>query len=432
MFNPQEEEEEPNFLNQQPPPEPAQAPATPPTSDSKLALIASYLTKQKEAATVPPASPAQSTTPSAMNWKSNLGVALAGLGDAFAGAAGRPANNADQALSIVQNAPKLAEERRQYQRTAAQQKEMDNPSSGTTKQYIGLAAQLTGKDPSEFNGMNGTQIANVLPITEKMYAVNQETEAKKEVGKNAAEARIEAANIGANAQLETAKATLALKESVFGNQMDKHQDQLEKNQVDRLDKGFSNRSGGLGLEDMKVNAAITAGNLLRGSRDPKTGQVNVNQLTAPEFALSLSNIISGGKNGGNIESFKAMQPQALSADIKSKIGYLLGKPVDVLPQQWVKALSDMLDRQGTTAEDLRDKYYEDINKTAPSQLDPDRLKRIMDVKRGNSYREAFGIQKGQNSPSGDTTPNPNETVRKTADGKMAVFDNTTKKFLRYQ
>lgn len=182
----------------------------------------------------------------------------------------------------------------------------------------------------------------------------------------------------------------------MGDKENQHQDALETKEQARFDKITSNRSGGLGRESGKVDSAIHARNLIEGARNPKTGQVELNQIQSPELALALSNIVSGSSGGtGNVETFKAMQPQALSKTIKEKIGYLFGEPVDVMPKAWTDQLTHMLDRQGTTAEDLRDKYMDDFAKTSNSGLNPERMKKFIDTKRGNSYREIFKIPKGE-------------------------------------
>ena len=200
------------------------------------------------------------------------------------------------------------------------------------------------------------------------------------------------------------------KDVTLAEKEEQHQDALEKQQRDRYDKEFSNRSGGIGLQDTKVNAAIHARQLIEGSRNPQTGEIEANQLTSPELAMTLANIVSGSSNA-NLETFNAMQPQALSADIQKKIGYLFGKPVKVLPKEWADQLVHMLDRQGVTSEKLRDKYFDDIDKTAPSKLAKERRDYLKELHRGNSYRDTFGIKEGDSGYQNQKTINGKTYVK---------------------
>ncbi len=254
-----------------------------------------------------------------------------------------------------------------------------------------------GIDPEKVKGLSYTEMQPMSAIAEKAYGVDKNTQERLLQAEIAEKGR---------------EASLAQTRAMFGDRketkLDEQQNKLYQEQLARYDKGLSGRAGGLGKEDIKVNSAIHARNLIEGSRDPKTGEISLNQIQSPELALSLANIVSGGSTGASLETFRAMQPQALSQDIKTKIGYIFGKPMDVMPKDWVNQLTHMLDRQGTTAEDLRDKYYEDIGKSANPGLHKDLIDKAAETKRGNSYREIFGIKKGEGGTNVKVPPPPGD------------------------
>ena len=174
----------------------------------------------------------------------------------------------------------------------------------------------------------------------------------------------------------------------------KEQDRMESEYRKELLGGGRSAAGmGFKTQDAKVNSAIHARELIEGSRDPKTGEVNINQIQSPELAQSIASIVSGG-NAPSLEAMKSMEPQALSADIQKRIGYIFGEPRAILPKEWVDNLIHMIDRQGTVSEDLRDTYLNQIKKIGkPSRLNPDRAKKIEDEAIGTSYKKRFGLDK---------------------------------------
>lgn len=351
MFNPNEEEE-PNFLNNQvpdqnSPPLPIQnqqQPAPPPAAptDPKAALIANYLQKKKAGGGEP-------SSPQINNWQSNLGVALAGLGDAYAGAAGRQGGNADQALSIVQNAPKLAQERQQYQRTLAQQSEMDNPSSGTSKQYQSLAAQYTGKGPEMFQGMSATKIANVLPIVEKAYGVNQETEAKKF-----------AAQTSADARKEMAQSNLALRGAMFGEK----QDQFNRKEFEKIidqnnpTTGSSRTAiGQLGAANIKANRALTT------LQNPMVTNQELGNVMA-----DIASIYQGGAPTSFGMSHQAYN--TMYGNIQGIMQTLSGKPQDAVPNAIKQRIAGVLNDMKSVNQSVLKQNFDTIENTKKASIAP--------------------------------------------------------------
>lgn len=177
-----------------------------------------------------------------------------------------------------------------------------------------------------------------------------------------------------------------------GTKEEQQQDKLEQAYRVLRTKALSNRSGGLGLQDAKVNAAVHARQLIDGATDPKTGQININQITNPELAMSLASLVSGG-NAPALETIREMTPQSLQGYVKSQIGYLFGKPVDVLPQEWAQNLKHMIDRQALTSEALRDNYMEQLKSQRPTRLATERASQLESQDLGTSYADTFGLPK---------------------------------------
>jgi hypothetical protein len=170
----------------------------------------------------------------------------------------------------------------------------------------------------------------------------------------------------------------------------------EQQQQDKLEEQYRNqlsrylpRNPNFRLQDQKVNAAVHSRQLFEGSRD-ENGDVHLNQITSPEVALTLATLTSG-KTTTNLEEFKAMKVQALQTKIKEMIGFIVGKPVDIIPKEWTENLLHMIDRQGVISEGLRDKYLEQYKKAKPTSLDPDRAANVEKIEVGSSYSEMFGM-----------------------------------------
>lgn len=165
------------------------------------------------------------------------------------------------------------------------------------------------------------------------------------------------------------------------------QDRLEQQGTQLLTKQLSSRSGGIGLQDNKVNAAIHARQLIDQSYDPKTGQYDITQVPYGELAESVGSLLAGnnGSSEGRIDSLKQKTAQG---DVNGAISYFTGKPSNATSQDAIKQLVSIIDRQGSVSEDLRDKYLDGIKKLPVfKQLDPDRAQALYDSNIGNSFKD---------------------------------------------
>jgi len=103
------------------------------------------------------------------------------------------------------------------------------------------------------------------------------------------------------------------------------QDRLEKIYGDRLAKITSNRSGGLGLQDAKVNQAIHLRSLVNQFYDPKSKSFNIPSAQYQELALGLASLVSNS-NMALESTIQGIQQRTAAGDIQGALTYVLGMP----------------------------------------------------------------------------------------------------------
>ena len=170
---------------------------------------------------------------------------------------------------------------------------------------------------------------------------------------------------------------------------DKRQDGLEKAYADRLAKIVSFRSGGLGVQDQKVNSGVHALALLDQTYDPTTKTFNIPPIMQSELAANVNNAISN-QNVTSDQMRQDLQQRSIYGDWNKTMQYLLNTPKNSLPQDNAKLLASMVIRQGPVAEMERDKYIKDLKTMQPSGLDPDRAEKINQIQFGTSFNEQLG------------------------------------------
>jgi hypothetical protein len=184
------------------------------------------------------------------------------------------------------------------------------------------------------------------------------------------------------------EATKGNRDVNLGLKEQQQQDKLEQQYRDILAKTMP-RNPAFRLQDQKVASAIHTRQAFEGSRD-ENGNLHLNQITTPESALALATLVSG-KTTTNLEEFKAMSPQSLYSEVKKAVGFITGKPTDILTKEWADNIQHMIDRQGVISEGIRDKYLEQYRKFKPSRLEPDRAATIESTEIGPSYSQMFGM-----------------------------------------
>lgn len=169
--------------------------------------------------------------------------------------------------------------------------------------------------------------------------------------------------------LEMAQTRLA---ALKGNSSDpKEQDKLENQYRTILMRPMSSRSGGLGLEDAKVQQANHLMALLDQNKDPKTGQYNVPKVQMNELALGLARLVSPGGAVGEGMMHDLSQATA-AGDFNKALTYITGTPFNGSTQDVIKMFRDSIDRQANVAVQNREQAMGYIRGLAPTALDEDR------------------------------------------------------------
>lgn len=188
-----------------------------------------------------------------------------------------------------------------------------------------------------------------------------------------------------------------------------YQGKLEKQYSDMRMKALSNRSGGLGLQDSKVNQAVDLRKLINKYYDSTSGDFNVPPSQHAELALGLARLVSPTGQVGIDLLHELRQGTGREAIAKALI-YAGADPAEVggPTQNVAKMFIDSVDRQGQTAEQLRDQYMRYISDNAPTDLDPAR-KAKHDQGKLNSFNDFLSKSPDQ---SGETGPSWNDDKEK--------------------
>lgn len=180
----------------------------------------------------------------------------------------------------------------------------------------------------------------------------------------------------------------------------KYQADLEKQYTNNKMKALSNRSGGLGLQDSKVNQAIDLRKMINKYYDPKTGEYAVPPSLHAELALGLARLLSPGGQVG-IELMHELRQSTGREALSKALIYAGADPSQVggATQSVVRMFVDSVDRQGETAEQLRDQYMQYISDNAPTDLEPARKSKHDQSKLNsfNSFLEKSPDQHSQQS-----------------------------------
>ena len=162
------------------------------------------------------------------------------------------------------------------------------------------------------------------------------------------------------------------------------QDRLEKEYGDRLQRVVGSRSGGLGLQDQKVDQAIHLRSMINQSWNPQTKTYEIPEMQQGELVIGLANLMSGS-SVSNMEQLRSVTPKTASGDMAHMVSYWTGQPITNQPQAMIKNLVSSIDRQGKVSEKLRDKYMNGLKMLRPKDLDKDRADAIASTSLTSSY-----------------------------------------------
>lgn len=171
------------------------------------------------------------------------------------------------------------------------------------------------------------------------------------------------------------------------------QDKLEQQYRTVLARGLSSRSGGLGLEDSKVQQANHLIALMDQNYDTRTGEYTIPAVLQSELALGLARLTSpGGQVGEGM--MHEMNQRTAKGDLAGVYTYLTGTPVTGNTQAVFKMFKDSIERQGQVAEQNREGEMRYLRGLAPTELEESR-RQSLEANSLNPLRRSRVIQNQQ-------------------------------------
>lgn len=154
------------------------------------------------------------------------------------------------------------------------------------------------------------------------------------------------------------------------------QNSLEQQYRTVLEKQFSARSGSLGIQSAKVDAANHLRALLDQYKQPD-GTYAVPPAQYAELAQGMASLVSGSNTISDSRT-KDIQSASAQGDLAKALQYASGQTFTGSSQAILKNLSDSVDRQGQVSQQLRAGYVKSLQGLMPTQLDPARAKALID------------------------------------------------------
>jgi hypothetical protein len=153
------------------------------------------------------------------------------------------------------------------------------------------------------------------------------------------------------------------------------QNKLEQEYRTVLARGLSSRSGGLGLEDSKVQQANHLIALLDAGYDPTTGAYNIPRVQQTELAMGLAKLVSPGGVVAQ-KTVDDINQATAKGDLAKALTYVTGTPFNGTTQDLVKMYRDSIIRQGEVAQTNREGEMAYLRGLAPTTLAEDRRKKL--------------------------------------------------------
>jgi hypothetical protein len=171
------------------------------------------------------------------------------------------------------------------------------------------------------------------------------------------------------------------------------QNKLEQQYRTVLTRGLSSRSGGLGLEDAKVQQANHLLAIFDQNYSPATGQYAIPTVQLNELALGLARLTAPGGQAGE-QMLKEFQQRTANGDLAGALSYITGTPVPANTQSITQMLKDSIQRQGSVAQTNREGEMSYLRNLAPTELDEGRRTKLESTSL-NPLRQSRVIQNPQ-------------------------------------
>ena len=171
------------------------------------------------------------------------------------------------------------------------------------------------------------------------------------------------------------------------------QGKLEQQYRTVLARGLSSRSGGIGLEDAKVQQANHLLALMDQNYDPTTGRYNIPKTQQTELALGLARLVSPGGQAG-VQMVNEINQRTAAGDMAGVLTYLTGTPVNATTQDIARLFKDSIQRQGEVAQQNREGEMAYLRGLAPTDLEEPR-RQALEATSLNPLRQSRIIQNPQ-------------------------------------
>lgn len=312
-----------------------------------------------------------------------LPILAAGAGDAISAAASAFGGNAPG--GSMQREADRQDKDLDRMKTEQEEAIKSDPNSSISKNYRQMVLQMVPDlaKSGDFANMSAKMIGDKLPMIDTMMKAQSQKDIK-EIGLKQIQAQKEIANQNHNDQV---------------------QGKYEKEGRDVIMKQLSNRSGGLGLQDSKVNQAIDLRQMINQNYDQKTDTYNIPPALHSELVLGLARLISPNGQIG-IQMEQELKTKTAKEGLAKAFTYLTGVPMSGAPQDVIKMFVHSIDRQGETAEALRDKYNQQLRQLMPTQLHDDVKNKLMQQEMGSKFTDYKNPKKAASKPGQATKSDP--------------------------
>jgi hypothetical protein len=317
--------------------------------------------------------------------KPNVGQLIAksvgGIGDAISASVGQTGKGMSGVDSVIgaqkQGAlDKFAAGREDvgYQAKIGQQKEMMDPNSDTSKIYQSFVKQMTGKDTT----LPANKIADLLPITVKMYDAQQAAQARRDVGK-----------MNADTRRDNKDFTTGLKD-----------DQQQSRLFQQTKSGIMSIRGDTSLKNIEGqrDAAIMAYN--RIGQIEKSGK----GMNPVDYVDILGQVYKARTGTAPTD---IVLKEARQETLKGKYGkawtLITGQQAPATTKDIQDSLKDMVMHMGIQSDKLHEAYMKPHLVIDPRLNDTDKQTLLKEA-RGLSFSEATGVNPEEENKTAGWTP----------------------------
>lgn len=362
------------------------------------------------------------------DWQSALGMGLAGFGDALSARAGRSGSALKNTIAAVNTGKEQELEQAQAQLQRQTKLKQDVAARN-------LLAKFTGKTPDEFAAMDADTIVKMEPLIGKILAAQMKPEkpagvytfdpAKGKTFLNGQE--IKGSDVPAGAEIKN----LTDKSVSIGEKEEQRAQKRLADLQNALDPS-KQRQGAFGVSKQVFDRAERLESLASSLPD---GNLDSRQIE--ELAIGLNSMLSGANTGAQ-EQVKALVPKTIWGDAKKLQEWITNNPTGLNQQNFVNRMLDSIRREKETAKAQinrtqfgRIAAYADLEKTHPDAFANILQGQGVDPAEYTDWKKGgFKARSAVQTPPGKIATG--EVERTTKDGKTAIFDATTKKFLRYK